>query len=144
MIDSVAQLVRPAQGAGVAGLTARQGQLAQLAGGLKRLACAQGCPVLATNQVSTDAGGGLAAALGTLWSHVVDARLQLHQTAEGTRFAQLTKAVAGPGGVLAYRVTQAGIVAHPDAPPPPRALLRHGADSHAQRILHAGHYAMPP
>lgn len=87
VVDSVAALARLDFAPG--SMQNRQRVLGQQASALKRLAETYSVPVLVTNQVmarvreadasesSSNSGGGVAAALGTMWAHAVNTRLVL-------------------------------------------------------------------
>lgn len=113
VIDSIASLARAEFGGST--LWDRQKLLGQQASALKSLAESFRIPVLVTNQITTqfkDGKSTLVAALGPMWAHAVNTRLELTATQSDKgpgRSLLVTKSSSAPVVEIPYRVTRKGL-----------------------------------
>ena len=110
IIDSIASLARAEYGSQT--IPERQKLLGRQASTLKSLAESFSIPILVTNQITTQFQGGkpkLVAALGPMWAHAVNTRLELSAGDSGNRYLFLSKSSSAPSIRIPYKVTSKGL-----------------------------------
>ena len=110
IIDSIASLARAEYGSHT--IPERQKLLGRQASTLKSLAESFNIPILVTNQITTQFQDGkqkLVAALGPMWAHAVNTRLELSSGESGSRSLCLSKSSLAPSIRIPYKVTRKGL-----------------------------------
>jgi RAD51-like protein 1 len=110
VIDSIAALARTEFG--YESIAERQKLLGQQASTLKYLAESFHIPIIVTNQITTKIENGsskLVAALGPMWAHAVNTRLQLTARGDYKRSLLVSKSSFAPLVEIPYKVTMKGL-----------------------------------